>query len=194
MDTKMSRETTKKKETLLGKKKNLHWGWLVAGLSIGVAIAYSLVIQTGDGRSNSLAGAQVVDGVEYNQQTNEMKPVSSVVRNGVIELPLQAIKDNKLVSFSYRAGATEVPLLAYITPSGKLVTAVSMCEPCRSTKFHIEGDILVCNSCGTRWELETLRGISGGCLGYPPDALGNKVQGENVLIKVQDVLNWKPRA
>ncbi len=39
--------------------------------------------------------------------------------------------------------------LAYIAPDGKLVTAVSFCEPCRSTRFHVVGYNIFCNTCGT---------------------------------------------
>jgi uncharacterized membrane protein len=84
--------------------------------------------------------------------------------------------------------------MAYITPSGKLVSAVSMCEPCRSTKFHIEGEEMVCNACGTRWTMEGLQGISGGCVAYPPDVLAHTIEGGKVKIQDTIILDWKPRA
>jgi uncharacterized membrane protein len=178
-----TKETMKKKETLLGKNNNVRWGGIVIALGVGAVIAYSLVFRTGE----------VVDRGEYNHQTIAMAPVQATVHDGVIELPQDAVKSNELVSFSYGKGENEIPLLAYVTPSGKLVTAVSMCEPCRSTKFHIEGNTMVCNACSTKWDLETLQGIEGGCLKYPPDVLGNILEGRNILIKEKDVRNWKPR-
>ena len=103
------------------------------------------------------------------------------------------MKNNKLVSFEYVRPDGRIPLLAYITPAGKLVAAVSVCEPCNSTRFHIEGNHMVCNSCSTRWDLETLKGISGGCLNYPPDTLPHEIQGGKLTIKEVDLKNWKPR-
>jgi uncharacterized membrane protein len=70
---------------------------------------------------------------------------------------------------------------------------VSVCEPCNSTNFHIEGNQMVCNSCFTRWDLETLKGISGGCLTYPPHVISHSVNNGRAIIKEVDVQNWKPR-
>ncbi|WP_460001777.1 Fe-S-containing protein [Paradesulfitobacterium aromaticivorans] len=44
---------------------------------------------------------------------------------------------------SYRYGNA-----AYLTPAGRVMVASSFCEPCYSRRFHIEGDVLVCNTCG----------------------------------------------
>ncbi|MGE5599659.1 MAG: Fe-S-containing protein [Bacteroidota bacterium] len=111
--------------------------------------------------------------------------------DGKITLPLATINEKKLIWFAYGAGKT--PVLAYVAPSGKIITAISMCEPCRSERFHIEGDELVCNACGTRWTLEDLQGISGGCPEYPPEKLENSISGDQVLISEKAVLTWKPR-
>ena len=111
--------------------------------------------------------------------------------DGRIALSLATIKEKRLVWFAY--GANKTPVLAYVAPSGQIVTAISMCEPCRSERFHIEGDELVCNACGTRWTLEDLKGISGGCPEYPPERLDNQIAGDKVTIDEKAVLDWKPR-
>ncbi len=104
------------------------------------------------------------------------------------------VKNSNLIGFTYNDGSQTKPLLAYISPQGKLVTAISICEPCKSTRFHIEGDILVCNTCATRWNLNTLAGISGGCIDYPPDEITNSVEGDNIYIEENLVKDWNPRA
>ena len=86
-----------------------------------------------------------------------------------------------------------IPLLSYITQSGRVVTAVSMCEPCRSTRFHIEDKKIVCNACGTEWNLETLKGIQGGCLNYPPDVIPSTIEKDRIQIDEKNVTQWKPR-
>ena len=111
--------------------------------------------------------------------------------DGRIVLSAATIKEKRLVWFAY--GEKKTPVLAYVAPSGKIVTAISMCEPCRSERFHIEGDELVCNACGTRWTLEDLKGISGGCPEYPPERLDNQIAGDRVTIDEKAVLEWKPR-
>lgn len=111
-----------------------------------------------------------------------------------VELPLEDVLGKKLVRFDHQ-GARKVPMLAYVAPSGRIVTAVRACEPCKNyDKFSIEGDILVCGKCGTRWTLEDLKGISGGCMAYPPDELPNIIRGRSILVRKSDMDAWKERA
>ena len=67
-----------------------------------------------------------------------MTDVSANVENGKISIPLDMVKEKKMVRFEYKGNGVKIPIVSYITPAGKVVTAVSMCEPCRSTRFHIK--------------------------------------------------------
>jgi len=80
----------------------------------------------------------------------------------------------------YKSG-NYLPLIALYTPSGKVKVGIRTCEPCGSFSMHIgEGKYLVCDACGTEWNLETFEGVSGGCLEYPPPQLpvttGNNIE------------------
>ncbi len=122
-----------------------------------------------------------------------MSKAEAIVGNGRVEVPLDVVKERKLIAFQYQTQGSRIPLLTYITPSGKVMTAVSACEPCNSSRFHIANNELVCDNCFTRWSLETLKGVSGGCIAYPPDILFHTVDGGKLMIKEVDVRNWKPR-
>ena len=127
-------------------------------------------------------------------QAIRMTDVTAKVENGKISLSLDVVKEKKIVRFEYESNGVRVPLLSYVAPSGKVVTAVSVCEPCRSTKFHIRGNSIVCNACFAEWDIETLQGIRGGCLKYPPDVIPNKIEKGQILIDEKVVIQWKPRA
>ncbi len=145
-------------------------------------------------KNSSQDPTQVLQKIQYdNLGTVAMSKVEAIVGNGRVEVPLDAVKEKKFISFEYQNKESRIPLLAYLAPSGKVVTAVAACEPCNSTRFHIEGNELVCDNCLTRWRLETLKGISGGCIAYPPDILFHTVDGGKLMIKEIDVQNWKPR-
>lgn len=118
---------------------------------------------------------------------------TTVVEGGRVSISAAEVASSRLVAWDYKKGNVTTPLLAYATPSGALKIASRMCEPCNSTSFRIEGDHLVCNACGSRWELETSRGILGGCLNYPPDLLPSTVEGGRLSVDEQEVANWKPR-
>lgn len=189
-----ARDRLEKKEKLLKKNKLVRLGMIMLTLSAG-AIAASWLSWDSEAVAKKLAGSQVTDRISYKNQNIPMTPVPATMKGGMLEISLDAVKEKKIVSFTYvkKEPQSPLPLMAYLTPSGKLITAVSMCEPCRSTKFHIEGDIMVCNACSTKWELESLKGIAGGCLKYPPDVLSHTLQGNKVMIKEKDILSWKPR-
>lgn len=71
----------------------------------------------------------------------------------------------------YRSGEY-LPLIVISTPSSDVIAGIRVCEPCGSFSFHIvEGRYLDCDSCHTRWNIETLKGVSGSCTNYPPPKL-----------------------
>ena len=123
----------------------------------------------------------------------EVSMMDMKVENGKIIIPLNDIKKEKFVSFTYNGNNGTVPLLAYISEEGKVITAISMCEPCNSTTFHIKSNELVCNSCGTTWEIDNLEAISGSCGKYPPDPIPSIVVGDEVQINEHSVTNWRRR-
>jgi uncharacterized membrane protein len=189
-----AKDRSEKKEKLLKKNKLISLGVIVLTLSAG-AITASWLPWKSEAVAKKLAGSQVTNSISYKNQNIPMTPVSATVKAGMLEISLDAVKEKKIVSFAYgkKGQPSPIPLMAYLTPSGKLITAVSMCEPCRSSKFHIEGERMVCNTCSTKWELESLQGIEGGCLKYPPEVIAHTLQGNKILIKETDILSWKPR-
>jgi len=74
------------------------------------------------------------------------------------------VKEKKMVRFEDENNGLKVPLLSTL-PSGESHHRRSMCEPCPIHAFHIENKKIVCNACGTEWNLETLRD-QWGCLNY----------------------------
>lgn len=127
---------------------------------------------------------------EQFQQTR----VPSKVENGnVVVTTLSTLKNDKFIWTEYKSAARRVPLTALIQPDGRILVAVSICEPCRSETFHIKGNELICNTCGTVWDLQTLKGKSGACQPYPPDALTYSVNGDNLEVPQSVLDNWKPR-
>ena len=136
---------------------------------------------------------RAVDKTDYWAKAIRMTDVSAKVENGKIFIPLDVVKEKKIVRFEYQGNGAKLPLLSYLTQTGKVVTAVSVCEPCRSTRFHVKENLIVCNSCYTEWNLETLKGIRGGCLKYPPDVIPSSVENGRILIDEKTVTQWKPR-
>jgi hypothetical protein len=188
-----------KKEKVLGSKKTkppwVTLSLVLAAIALG-GIAYWIIqgsTPANSGVSSVSPQPKVSGNVDYTGQSISMTDIQPTVISGKISVPLELLLEKKFVRYEYESKGNKIPLLSYVAPSGKVVTAVSMCEPCRSTRFHIEGKTLVCNACGTKWNLETLKGISGGCLDYPPDILPSTVDRCCIQIDEKIVSQWKPR-
>jgi uncharacterized membrane protein len=184
-----------KKEKVLGEqKRKLPWillSLIIIAIALG-GIAYWLI--RGEVTNNPKVGSQkVAERVDYTGQTIPMADIQAKVENGKISIPLDVVKEKKMVRFEYEGKGLKMPLLSYITMAGRVVTAVSMCEPCRSTRFHIKDRAMVCNACYTEWNLENLKGIKGGCMNYPPEVIPNTIEKDRILIDEKVVLDWKPR-
>lgn len=191
---KNSKQNNRKKEKVLApnKSKMKSVNLVVGGAFI--AVLFFFIFNSSAG-TNKIIDAQptVAEGVDYPTVPMGMVPITAKVENSKIIIPLDIVKDKKFVSFSYNGSGITIPLLAYISEEGKVITAISMCEPCNSTSFHIRGNELVCNSCGTTWEVDNLEAISGSCGKYPPDPIPSEVVGNEIQIRVLSVANWQRR-
>jgi len=185
-----------KKEIVLGQTKKPKYKILITVFYV-VVLAGSLIyyFATTMTKEEMVISEQpeVLSGIEYPSSRYDMQPMEAQVKDGKIVLPLDEVLDKKFVRFVYKSSTGEIPLLAYINENGTLITSISMCEPCNSTTFHISGDELICNSCGSTWDLNDLDAISGSCGKYPPDPIPSSVNGNEIHIDESAVLSWKRR-
>jgi len=173
---------------------------MVLGLTFAGFAAYQYFVVP-----PSVGGASVDSGVSYPAGQVAMVPLEAPQTAEGLSFPVQALKDSLIVGLTYErsqpmpagyvtsSGGNALPLLSYISPKGNLVVATSFCEPCQGDSFHIEGDALVCDVCFTRWDLDTLEGISGGCMAYPPEEVPAELRGDTVFIPNADLEAWAPR-
>jgi uncharacterized protein len=187
-----------KKEKVLGKKESGVSRGMLTLAAVAIVLLAGIVywaIQTNHAAVNPKVSSQpaVAEKTDYAGQTIRMSDISAKVENGRIAIPLDTVKEKRMVRFEYEGKGATIPIVSYVTPSGKVITAVSMCEPCRSTRFHIKEKSIVCNACGTEWNLETLKGIQGGCLNHPPDVIPNTIAQGQIQIDENLVAQWKPR-
>lgn len=184
-----------KREKVLGEQQK-KFPWMVLSLVLVALVLGGIgywLIWGGTSTQSNIPSQKVTGRVDYTGQTISMVDIQAKVENGKISIPLDVVMEKKIVRFEYEGQGLKIPLLSYITLAGRVITAVSMCEPCRSTRFHIKDKTLVCNACNTEWNLDSLKGIRGGCIDYPPEVIPSTVEKGRILIDEKVVLNWKPR-
>jgi hypothetical protein len=176
----------------LSRKAKRLYGVLIALLS--VLFLYLFVAHLPGGAHPVIAKQpEVAMATMYMGKTITPEPISVEINGGKITFPLATVLQYHAVAFTITTPTGSVPLLAYISAEGKLVTSIRMCEPCNSSKFTIEGTELACGNCETRWKLNNLEGIQGSCQKYPPDPIPSIVEGNRVTIDEALVKNWKMR-
>ncbi len=186
----------KKKKVLEDKKKASFSGWFVLLIVLAVllgGVAYWLVQGESSGRPELFSKTKARGERDDAKPTLQMTDIQVRVENGHILIPVDVLKEKKIVRFEYEGNGVKVPLYAYLTLAGRVVTGISMCEPCKSTRFRIQDRKLVCNACDTEWHLETHKGIKGGCMNYPPEIIPHRVENDSIMIEEKVVLEWKPR-
>ncbi|MDA8221754.1 DUF2318 domain-containing protein [Desulfosporosinus sp.] len=169
---------------------------IVGILTVVIMIGTYFIVANGNKPSVSVnTAADIGQKMNYSSEIKlEQTKVESKVENGqAIVTSLSAVKENKFIWTEYKANGKRIPLTAFIQPDGKVMVAVSFCEPCKGETFHIIGNQIVCNVCGTVWDLQTLKGISGGCQAYPPEALTYSLNGDNLEIPQSILDAWAPR-
>lgn len=185
------------KKERFNKKSNNNQVYIVAGVAIALIIAVAAYIAFGGNKSQET--------VTDNTQVQEVTITPTVAGDKLI-IKKSDVETNKIVKFDYtgvkltlKSGAkVDFPLLAYVTPSGKINVAVRMCEPCNGLSFSIiGGKILNCNVCGTQWDLETNQWNGVGaqyCGSYAPEIKPSTINGDNIEINIADFKDWLPRA
>lgn len=139
--------------------------------------------------------AQLIEPIKYDQRL-EMTDIKASVQDGNVSIKVGDVIKDRIVFFEYKrpSDGQTLPMIAYIKPSGRLFTGVSLCAPCRAERQYIDTDgLLTCGSCGTKRDLETQVGISGACRLYPLDELGHKLVGDNIQIAAGDLARWSPQ-
>ncbi|GAB6155956.1 DUF2318 domain-containing protein [Desulfosporosinus burensis] len=193
----MNNDRAGKNQKFTQEKQNKAGLYSIIGIiTVMIMIGTYFMVVNNDKPSTSVkAAADIGQKMNYSQNDKlEQTIVESKVENGkAIVTTLSAIKDKKFIWTEYKANGKRIPLTAFAQPDGKVMVAVSFCEPCKGETFHITGNQIVCNVCGTTWDLQTLKGLSGGCQAYPPEALTYSLNGDNLEIP-QTVLDaWAPR-
>lgn len=133
--------------------------------------------------------------VQFNygiEQKIPSAPATARMEGNAVTIPLQAVLDGKIVRFFDPEGIQSVPVIAYVTPEGKIVTAMSISENCRSTDFYLKGHNIHCANCPSYWNMASLEAYAC-CQMYYPEPIPSTLVNGQIRIDAQVLRNWKTR-
>jgi nitrite reductase/ring-hydroxylating ferredoxin subunit len=110
-----------------------------------------------------------------------------------VSIPVGEVESNWNVHFKVRTRDNDMNFMAYIV-DGEIFVRANICPPCPSVGFSLEGDILICNKCGsaTTFNAKTGEGIKGtssndSCVNYPKAPVPYEIMDGNIVIDSIDL-------
>lgn len=131
-------------------------------------------------------------GTKPSENRIDSRKITAQIDGSDIIIPLSTVEKNGLVRFNDPEGIQTIPIIAYITPRGKIVTAMSISESCRSQDFYLQGYTIHCASCPSYWNMESLEAYAC-CQKYYPDPIHSTVERGYIRIPKQTVHDWRTR-
>jgi len=99
-----------------------------------------------------------------------------VPQNGVVQIPISQIDDNKLHFFSVAMNGTSIRFIVIKKPNGEWGTALDACRICGWAGYRQDGQNVMCRNCASAIYIPTI-GQAGGCnpVGFDSHGDGNSL-------------------
>jgi uncharacterized membrane protein len=116
-------------------------------------------------------------------ETGELPPL----QDGAYRLPTALFEDGIARTYSHQAEGKAIQFFVLKSRDGVIRAAFNACDVCYLDKqgYRQEGDEMVCNACGQRFPSELINEVRGGC---NPSPLERTIEGDEVVIRVEDIL------
>ncbi len=107
-----------------------------------------------------------------------------------ITYPVDIFQDGIARHFEYKEGSVTIRYFVLKSSDGIIRAAFDACDVCwPSGKGYIQDkDEMICVNCGKRFPSTLINEVKGGC---NPEPLVRKVSGDNLIIRVEDILHGK---
>jgi len=118
-------------------------------------------------------------------------PAEYAASDGQISYQANVFDDGKAHYYKYTTDdGLDIRYFVLKSSDGAVRAAFDACDVCwRAGKgYEQSGDFMVCNNCGRRFASVKVNEVEGGC---NPAPLARKVDGGNIVIKVDDILKGR---
>ncbi|MCJ7593361.1 MAG: DUF2318 domain-containing protein [Desulfobacterales bacterium] len=116
---------------------------------------------------------------------------SVVASTDTVSYPVGTFEDGKARHYQLKPGeGTPVKFFILKSSDGVIRAAFDACDVCwkAGLGYYQEGDVMVCKNCGQRFASVKVNEVRGGC---NPAPLNREIVGDQLVIKVKDILDGK---
>jgi len=131
----------------------------------------------------------ILAGVFFFRESGETPTV--VASTETVSYPVGTFEDGKARHYQLKTGeGTPINFFILKSSDGIVRAAFDACDVCwkAGLGYYQEGDVMVCRNCGQRFASVKVNEVRGGC---NPAPLNREVVGDQLVIKVKDILDGK---
>lgn len=111
----------------------------------------------------------------------------ALVEGDIVSIPVALVDNGKIVNFRVTYQGTSMVFMAYQLGE-QVYVRTALCPPCRSDSFSLDGDVLDCDTCHTKFSATTGEGLKGACRAYPKAEVQYTVAGDKLTMDVGDLV------
>ncbi len=123
--------------------------------------------------------------------SGETASVSIVASTDTVTFPVASFEDGIARHYQFKTGdGSRIRFFILKSSDGMIRAAFDACDVCwkAGLGYYQEGDVMVCRNCGQRFASVNVNVLRGGC---NPAPLDRSVVGDQLVIKVKDILDGK---
>jgi uncharacterized membrane protein len=107
-------------------------------------------------------------------------------QNGVVTIDESDVSDTEAHYYSTVVDGKEIKFFLVRADDGIVRAAFDACDVCYPEKkgYRQEGNVMVCNNCGQKFDTSRINEVKGGC---NPSPLHRVSDGKQIVIKVDDI-------
>lgn len=117
----------------------------------------------------------------------DAKWIDAQMNGDTVSIPASEIANDWNTRFEVQAADGNISAMAYVL-DGVIYVRADICPPCRSRGFTLNGNILDCDSCHTKFNASTGDGVSGACVNYPKASVSYTISDGNVVMSKADIV------
>jgi len=113
--------------------------------------------------------------------------IDASVEGNTVSIPVSLVENAKIVNFRVTYQDTSMAFMAYKLGE-QIYVRTALCPPCRSESFSLDGNVLDCDTCHTRFSATTGEGLKGACRAYPKAEVQYTVSGDKLTMDMNDLV------
>lgn len=166
------------------RQKRTTLGATILVVAVG-AIAASMLLQGSEDPTETLSPPILAPVAAT--QGHDPYPLVEADALGMVRMPLDTFDDYAAHYYTAMYDSQPIEFFVLKSADGVVRAAFNACDVCyRSLKGYSQnGQIMVCNNCGSQFPADQINVVRGGC---NPSPLDRTVEGEDLILRAEDII------